>query len=88
MKIDSLKIRYNYLKLYLYLLEYTNNNKYIYKVKKTSKYLFINYSLFSLVRSKLKNKLIINYLLFLLLFNTSSGIKVSIIYLNKINIYI
>ncbi|PQE23889.1 hypothetical protein CJF30_00008887 [Rutstroemia sp. NJR-2017a BBW] len=88
MKIDLLKIRYSYLKLYLYLLEYISNNKYIYKVKEISKYLFISYSLFNLVRNKLKDKLIINYLLFLLLLNINSEIEVSIAYLNKINIYI
>ncbi|PQE21151.1 hypothetical protein CJF31_00010790 [Rutstroemia sp. NJR-2017a BVV2] len=57
------------------------------KIKEISKYLFLNYSLFSLARIKLKGKLVINYLLFLLLLNTSFGIKASIIYLNKINIY-
>jgi hypothetical protein len=95
MKIDSLiniinlnYLRYSYLKLYLYLLEYISNNKYICKSKETSKYLFINYSLFSLIRNKLKNKLVINYLLFLFLLDTNLGIKAIIIYLNKINIYI
>ncbi|PQE13106.1 hypothetical protein CJF30_00003009 [Rutstroemia sp. NJR-2017a BBW] len=88
MKINPLKIRYSYLKLYLYLLEYTSNNKYIYRTKEISKYLFINYSLFNLARSKLKNKLITNYLLLPFLFNINFRIEASIIYLNKINIYI
>ncbi|PQE13118.1 hypothetical protein CJF30_00003010 [Rutstroemia sp. NJR-2017a BBW] len=87
MKIDLLKIRYSYLKLYLCLLEYISNNKYIYKIKDISKYLFINCSLFNLARSKLKNKLVTNYLLFLFLLNISFEIEVNIVYLNKINIY-
>ncbi|PQE07175.1 hypothetical protein CJF31_00004850 [Rutstroemia sp. NJR-2017a BVV2] len=87
MKMDLRKIRYSYLKLYLYLLRYTSNNKYICRTKETSKYLFLNYSFFSLVWIKLKDKLIINYLLFLLLLNTSSRIETSINYLNKTNIY-
>ncbi|PQE08314.1 hypothetical protein CJF31_00009573 [Rutstroemia sp. NJR-2017a BVV2] len=86
-KIDPLKIKYSYLKSYLYLLGYTSNNKYICKAKETSKYLFLSCSLFSLVRTKLKDKLITNHLSFLLLLDTSSGIEVSINYLNKINIY-
>ncbi|PQE21168.1 hypothetical protein CJF31_00010788 [Rutstroemia sp. NJR-2017a BVV2] len=86
--MDSLKIRYNYLKLYLYLLGYISNNKYIYRTKKISKYLLLNYFLFNLVWIKLKDKLIINYLLFLLLFNISFRIETNIVYLNKINIYI
>ncbi|PQE09226.1 hypothetical protein CJF30_00009805 [Rutstroemia sp. NJR-2017a BBW] len=86
--MDLLKIRYNYLKLYLYLLEYTNTNKYICEVKEILKYLFLNYSLFSLTWSKLRDKLIINYLLFLLLLNTISGIETSIVYLSEIKIYI
>ncbi|PQE07196.1 hypothetical protein CJF31_00004857 [Rutstroemia sp. NJR-2017a BVV2] len=73
----------NYLKLYLYLLRYTSTNKYIYKAKEISKYLFLNYSYFSLIRSKLKDKLTINYLLFLFLFNTISGIEISIVYLTE-----
>ncbi|PQE27522.1 hypothetical protein CJF30_00007854 [Rutstroemia sp. NJR-2017a BBW] len=85
--MDLLKIRYNYLKSYLYLLEYTSNNKYICKVKETLKYLFISCSLFSLARSKLKDKLVINYLLFPLLLNTTPGIEASIVYLNEIKIY-
>ncbi|PQE28486.1 hypothetical protein CJF30_00008210 [Rutstroemia sp. NJR-2017a BBW] len=87
MKIDPLKIKYSYLKSYLYLLRYTNNNKYICGIKETSKYLFINCYLFSLARSKLKDKLVINYLLFPLLLNTNPGIEVSIAYLSEINIY-
>ncbi|PQE26632.1 hypothetical protein CJF31_00010613 [Rutstroemia sp. NJR-2017a BVV2] len=82
-----MKIRYNYLKSYLYLLEYTSNNKYICGVKKISKYLFLSCSLFSLARIKLKDKLVINYLLFLFLLNIGSGIEASIVYLSKINIY-
>jgi hypothetical protein len=84
----QLKIRYSYLKSYLYLLEHTSNNKYIYKAKETPKYLFISYSLFSLVWSKLKNKLATNYLSLPLLLNTSSGIEANIAYLSEINIYI
>ncbi|PQE08885.1 hypothetical protein CJF31_00010802 [Rutstroemia sp. NJR-2017a BVV2] len=87
MKIDSKKIRYSYLKSYLYLLEYISNNKYIYRAKEISKYLFLSYSFFSLIWTTLKNKLFINYLLFLLFFNISFGIEVNINYLNKINIY-
>ncbi|PQE13803.1 hypothetical protein CJF31_00011767 [Rutstroemia sp. NJR-2017a BVV2] len=83
-----MKIRYNYLKLYLYLLGYTSNNKYIYRIKEISEYLFLSYFLFNLARIKLKDKLVINYLLFLLLLNTSSRIEASIAYLSKINIYI
>ncbi|PQE19789.1 hypothetical protein CJF31_00011352 [Rutstroemia sp. NJR-2017a BVV2] len=87
MKIDPLKIRYRYLKLYLYLLEYISNNKYICRTKEILEYLLLNYFLFNLARNKLKDKLVINYLIFLFLLDINSGIKVSIIYLNKINIY-
>ncbi|PQE06917.1 Ribonuclease H-like domain protein [Rutstroemia sp. NJR-2017a BVV2] len=86
--MDLLKIRYSYLKSYLYLLEYTSTNKYICRVKKISKYLLLNYSYFSLARSKLKDKLVTNYLLFLLLLNTISGIEASIAYLSEIKICI
>ncbi|PQE22077.1 hypothetical protein CJF31_00010683 [Rutstroemia sp. NJR-2017a BVV2] len=86
--MNLLKIRYSYLKSYLYLLEYINNNKYIYRTKEISKYLLLNYFLFNLVPIKLKNKLATNYLLFLLLLNTNSGIEVNISHLNKIDIYI
>ncbi|PQE26633.1 hypothetical protein CJF31_00010603 [Rutstroemia sp. NJR-2017a BVV2] len=86
--MDLLKIKYSYLKSYLYLLEYINNNKYICKAIETSKYLFLNCSLFNLVWIKLKDKLTINYLLFPLLFDANSGIETNIIYLNEINIYI
>jgi hypothetical protein len=82
----QLKIRYSYLKSYLYLLEYTSNNKCICGAKETSEYLFIGCSLFSLVWSKLKNKLVINYLLFPLLLDTNPGIEASIAYLSEINI--
>ncbi|PQE22787.1 hypothetical protein CJF31_00001762 [Rutstroemia sp. NJR-2017a BVV2] len=81
-----MKIRYSYLKLYLYLLKYTSNNKYICRAKETSKYLLLSYSLFSLARTKLKDKLVINYLSLSLPLNTNSGIEASISYLNKINI--
>ncbi|PQE26661.1 hypothetical protein CJF32_00010998 [Rutstroemia sp. NJR-2017a WRK4] len=83
-----MKIRYSYLKLYLYLLEYININKYIREAKETSEYLFLSYSYFSLARNKLKDKLVINYLLFLFLLNIILGIEVNITYLNKIKIYI
>ncbi|PQE26631.1 hypothetical protein CJF31_00010609 [Rutstroemia sp. NJR-2017a BVV2] len=86
--MDSLKIGYSYLKLYIYLLEYTSNNKYICRAKETPKYLILSYSLFNLARTKLKDKLATNYLLLLLLFDISSGIKTSISYLSKTNIYI
>ncbi|PQE15322.1 hypothetical protein CJF31_00010680 [Rutstroemia sp. NJR-2017a BVV2] len=86
--MDLLKIRYSYLKSYLYLLGYTNINKYIYKVKEISEYLLLSYSHFSLARSKLKDKLVTNYLLLLFLFNTTSGIEASIVYLSKTKICI
>ncbi|PQE21167.1 hypothetical protein CJF31_00010791 [Rutstroemia sp. NJR-2017a BVV2] len=82
-----MKIKYSYLKLYLYLLRYISNNKYIYRTKETLKYLLLSYSFFNLIWIKLKNKLAINYLLFLFLLNINSGIEASITYLNKINIY-
>ncbi|PQE15198.1 hypothetical protein CJF32_00007812 [Rutstroemia sp. NJR-2017a WRK4] len=84
--MDLLKIRYSYLKLYLYLLGYTSTNKYICGAKEISEYLLLNYSYFSLVRNKLKDKLTINYLLFLLLFDIISRIEASITYLSKIKI--
>ncbi|PQE10571.1 hypothetical protein CJF31_00009340 [Rutstroemia sp. NJR-2017a BVV2] len=83
-----MKIKYKYIKLYLYLLRYISNNKDIYKTKNISKYLFLNYSLFNLARNKLKNKLVINYLIFLFLLNINFGIEINISYLNKIYIYI
>ena len=82
-----MKIRYSYLKSYLYILGYTSNNKYICGTKETSEYLFISYSQFSLARSKLKDKLTINYLLLPFLLNTSLGIEASIAYLSETNIY-
>ncbi|PQE10974.1 hypothetical protein CJF31_00000692 [Rutstroemia sp. NJR-2017a BVV2] len=85
--MDSLKIRYSYLKLYLYLLGYTSTNKYICEAKEISKYLLLSYSYFSLVRNKLKDKLATNYLLFLLLLNITSGIEASIAYLSETKIY-
>ncbi|PQE21023.1 hypothetical protein CJF32_00005447 [Rutstroemia sp. NJR-2017a WRK4] len=85
--MNLLKIRYNYLKLYLYLLEYISINKYIYRTKEISKYLFLNYFYFSLARNKLKNKLAINYLLLLFLLNITLRIETSITYLSKIEIY-
>ncbi|PQE07417.1 Ribonuclease H-like domain protein [Rutstroemia sp. NJR-2017a WRK4] len=87
MKMDPLKIRYSYLKLYLYLLKYISNNKYICRAKETSEYLFINCSLFSLARSKLKNKLATNYLSLLFLLDTTSGIEASIAYISETKIY-
>ncbi|PQE08315.1 hypothetical protein CJF31_00009572 [Rutstroemia sp. NJR-2017a BVV2] len=87
MKIDLLKIRYSYLKLYLYLLGYTSNNKYICEAKKTLEYLLLSCSLFSLAQIKLKDKLAINHLLFLLLLDTNPGIEASITYLSETNIY-
>ncbi|PQE24587.1 Ribonuclease H-like domain protein [Rutstroemia sp. NJR-2017a WRK4] len=83
----QLKIRYSYLKSYLYLLGYISTNKYICGVKKTSEYLLLSYSYFSLARNKLKDKLVINYLLLPLLLNTTPGIEVSIAYLSETNIY-
>ncbi|PQE10973.1 hypothetical protein CJF31_00000688 [Rutstroemia sp. NJR-2017a BVV2] len=53
---------------------------------KTSEYLLLSYSHFNLARSKLKDKLVTNYLLFLLLLNTISGIEASIAYLSKTKI--
>ncbi|PQE02919.1 hypothetical protein CJF31_00002733 [Rutstroemia sp. NJR-2017a BVV2] len=81
-----MKIRYSYLKSYLYLLEYTSTNKYICGTKEISEYLFLNCSYFSLIRSKLKDKLVINYLLLLFLLNIISGIEASIVYLSKTKI--
>ncbi|PQE24588.1 hypothetical protein CJF32_00007622 [Rutstroemia sp. NJR-2017a WRK4] len=86
--MDLLKIRYSYLKSYLYLLKHTNINKYIYNTKEISEYLLLSCSQFSLARIKLKDKLAINYLLFPLLLDTTSGIETSIIYLNKTKICI
>ena len=83
----QLKIRYGYLKSYLYSLGHTSNNKCICGAKETPEYLFISCSLFSLARSKLKNKLATNYLSLPLLLNTSPGIEASIAYLSEINIY-
>ncbi|PQE08219.1 Ribonuclease H-like domain protein [Rutstroemia sp. NJR-2017a WRK4] len=82
----QLKIRYSYLKSYLYLLEYTSTNKYICGVKEIPKYLFLSCSYFSLARNKLKDKLVTNYLLLPLLLDTTSGIEASIAYLSEINI--
>ncbi|PQE06918.1 Ribonuclease H-like domain protein [Rutstroemia sp. NJR-2017a BVV2] len=86
--MDLLKIRYSYLKSYLYLLEYTSTNKYICGAKETSEYLFLSYSYFSLARSKLKDKLATNYLSLLFLLNTISGIEASIAYLSETKICI
>ncbi|PQE08012.1 Ribonuclease H-like domain protein [Rutstroemia sp. NJR-2017a BVV2] len=86
--MDPLKIRYSYLKLYLYLLEYTSNNKCICRAKETPKHLFLSCSLFSLARIKLKDKLTINYLSLLLLLDTTPGIEASIAYLSKTKICI
>ncbi|PQE02916.1 hypothetical protein CJF31_00002725 [Rutstroemia sp. NJR-2017a BVV2] len=86
--MDLLKIRYSYLKSYLYLLGYTSTNKCIYRAKETSEYLLLSCSHFSLARSKLKDKLAINYLSLLLLLNTTPGIEASIAYLNEIKICI
>ncbi|PQE16114.1 Ribonuclease H-like domain protein [Rutstroemia sp. NJR-2017a WRK4] len=85
--MDPLKIRYGYLKSYLYLLGYTSTNKYICRVKETPKYLLLSCSYFSLARNKLKDKLAINYLSLPLLLNTTSGIEASIAYLSETNIY-
>ncbi|PQE21774.1 Ribonuclease H-like domain protein [Rutstroemia sp. NJR-2017a WRK4] len=82
----QLKIRYSYLKLYLYLLGYTNTNKYIYNAKETSEYLLLSCSQFSLARIKLKDKLTTNYLSLLFLLDTTPGIEASIAYLNKTKI--
>ncbi|PQE10972.1 hypothetical protein CJF31_00000694 [Rutstroemia sp. NJR-2017a BVV2] len=84
--MNLLKIRYSYLKSYLYLLGYTSTNKYICGAKETLEYLLLSYSYFSLAQNKLKDKLAINYLLFLLLLDTTSGIEASIAYLSKIKI--
>ncbi|PQE08901.1 Ribonuclease H-like domain protein [Rutstroemia sp. NJR-2017a BVV2] len=84
--MDLLKIRYSYLKLYLYLLGYTSNNKCIYRAKETPKHLFLSCSLFSLARIKLKDKLATNYLLLLLLLDTTPGIEASIAYLSETKI--
>ncbi|PQE11897.1 hypothetical protein CJF31_00000003 [Rutstroemia sp. NJR-2017a BVV2] len=73
--------KHSYLKLYLYLSRYINNNKYICEVKKISKYLFLNYFLFNLIQIKLKDKLIINYLLFLFFLNIN--LKIEIISIQK-----
>ncbi|PQE03641.1 hypothetical protein CJF30_00006339 [Rutstroemia sp. NJR-2017a BBW] len=81
-----LKIRYSYLKLYLYLLEYTSTNKYIYRAKEILEYLLLSYSLFNLARNKLKDKLVTNYLLFLFLLDITPGIEASIAYLNETKI--
>ncbi|PQE14546.1 hypothetical protein CJF30_00007148 [Rutstroemia sp. NJR-2017a BBW] len=86
--MDLLKIRYSYLKLYLYLLGYTSTNKYICGAKEAFKYLFLNCSLFSLARIKLKDKLATNYLLFPFLLNITPGIEASITYLSEIKICI
>ncbi|PQE02917.1 hypothetical protein CJF31_00002732 [Rutstroemia sp. NJR-2017a BVV2] len=86
--MDPLKIRYSYLKLYLYLLGYTSNNKCIYRAKETPKYLFLSCSLFSLARIKLKDKLATNYLLLPLLLDTTPGIEASIVYLSETKICI
>ncbi|PQE21150.1 hypothetical protein CJF31_00010789 [Rutstroemia sp. NJR-2017a BVV2] len=84
--MDPLKIRYSYLKSYLYLLGYTNTNKYICGAKETSEYLLLSYSHFSLARSKLKDKLATNYLSLLFLLNTTPGIEASIAYLSETKI--
>ncbi|PQE21166.1 hypothetical protein CJF31_00010793 [Rutstroemia sp. NJR-2017a BVV2] len=86
--MDLLKIRYSYLKLYLYLLGYTSTNKYICGAKETSEYLLLSCSHFSLARSKLKDKLATNYLLLLLLLDTTPGIEASIAYLSETKICI
>ncbi|PQE07195.1 hypothetical protein CJF31_00004856 [Rutstroemia sp. NJR-2017a BVV2] len=84
--MDPLKIRYSYLKSYLYLLEHTSNNKYICGAKETLEHLFLSCSLFSLARIKLKDKLATNYLSLLLLLDTTSGIEASIAYLSETKI--
>jgi hypothetical protein len=81
-----LKIKYGYLKSYLYLLGHTSTNKYICGAKETSEYLLLSCSKFSLARNKLKDKLATNYLLFPLLLDTTSGIEASIAYLSEIKI--
>ncbi|PQE26660.1 Ribonuclease H-like domain protein [Rutstroemia sp. NJR-2017a WRK4] len=81
-----MKIKYSYLKSYLYLLGYTNINKYICGAKEISEYLLLSCSQFSLARIKLKDKLAINYLLFLLLLDTIPGIEASIAYLSETKI--
>ena len=82
----QLKIRHGYLKSYLYLLGHTSNNKYICRAKETPEHLFISYSLFSLARSKLKDKLATNYLSLPLLLDTTPGIEASIAYLSETKI--
>ncbi|PQE14083.1 Ribonuclease H-like domain protein [Rutstroemia sp. NJR-2017a WRK4] len=84
--MNLLKIRYSYLKSYLYLLEYTSINKCICGTKEISEYLFLSCSQFSLARIKLKDKLAINYLLLLLLLDTTPGIEASIAYLSETKI--
>ncbi|PQE30820.1 Ribonuclease H-like domain protein [Rutstroemia sp. NJR-2017a WRK4] len=83
-----LKIRYSYLKSYLYLLGYTSTNKCICGAKETSEYLLLSCSYFSLARIKLKDKLAINYLSLPLLLDTTSGIEASIAYLSETKICI
>ncbi|PQE26644.1 Ribonuclease H-like domain protein [Rutstroemia sp. NJR-2017a BVV2] len=86
--MDLLKIRYSYLKSYLYLLGHTSTNTYICGAKETSEHLLLSCSHFSQARSKLKDKLATNYLSLPLLLNTISGIEASIAYLSETKICI
>jgi hypothetical protein len=83
----QLKIRYSYLKSYLYLLGHTSTNKYICSTKETPEHLLLSCSKFSLAWNKLKDKLAINYLSLSLLLDTTSGIEASIAYLSETKIY-
>jgi hypothetical protein len=82
----QLKLRYSYLKSYLYRLGLVASNKYNYSKIETTKYLLLSYPLFKRARVKLKDNLNSNHLDLQLLLNTTTGINASISFINEIGI--
>jgi hypothetical protein len=82
----QLKLKYRYLKSYLYRLDLAASNKYNYSKIETIKYLLLSYPLFKWTRIKLKDNLNSNYLDLNLLFNITIGIDASISFINEIGI--
>jgi hypothetical protein len=83
----QLKLRYNYLKSYLYRLGLVASNKYNYSKIETIKYLLLSCPLFKRARVKLKDNLNLNHLDLQLLLNITIGIEASISFINEIRIY-
>jgi hypothetical protein len=83
----QLKLKYRYLKFYLYRLGLAASNKYNYSKIETTEYLLLNCPLFKRARVKLKDKLNSNYLDLQFLLNIITGIDTSISFINEIGIY-